>query len=79
MALMSIGRAIGAAGAGIPMLMVAEYGPRAKGLDGRPSNLITNTFLYTSITLLTLSLLLSLLINPYPIVKEPKDPTDSAV
>ena len=75
MALMTMARALGAAGVGIPMLLVAEYGPRARGLDALPSDLITNSFLYASLGLLTISLILSMLINPCPIVKEPKNPT----
>jgi hypothetical protein len=76
LSLLSSARAVGAAGAGIPMLLIAEHEPRADGLDGLPSNHVTEMFLYGAAGLLVLALGLILLLNPYPIVKEPKDPTN---
>ena len=74
---MSSARAIGAAGAGVPMLLIAEHGPNPEGLSALPIDHVTRIFLYSAAGLLGICLILTLLLNPYPIVKEPKDPLDA--
>ena len=55
-----------------------SHGIGARPQKGRLRVLYDAMFLYGACCLLSVCLILSLLINPYPIVKEPKDPSDSS-
>jgi hypothetical protein len=81
LAMLSSAKALGALTAGVPLLMLAAndlYNPNHHTL-GLPADHITNIFLIIAGGLCFVSLALTLLMNPYPLVKEPDDPNSHKV
>jgi len=81
LAMLSSAKALGALTSGVPLLMLAAndlYNPNHHTL-GLPADHITNIFLIISGGLCFISLTLTLLMNPYPLVKEPDDPSSQVI